>query len=403
MKLQQDKDLASMYVGIDISKKNIDVCQMYVDGKVMNKFRITSDLVGFKQLIKSIPKNEDPLFAMESTGPFSGNLENYLKSKGYKLCNGFELSRLREAFAYKIKNDDMDAWVLAQAARLNVLKHSSTESEYTYLRDVLERYYDLKDRKTSIVNQLHANLVVTFPEMDEMFYSIASNASIAILEHYQTAEQFLSASNTKIREIVLGNKGKMSISKIEKMKKLCKESVAWKTGRFAREIIKSQIREIQIIMKEIITHLNLLDEYVDLTFPKEIKLLRSVPGVGKITATYMLAVMGDPNRFDPDKDGNGAKRISSFVGFSVIEYSSGARKSKYGLNKRGNSKLRGLLYMAALSAIQQDHDIAKTYTRKRERSSGKKAIVSIGHLLLRRGYGVLKTGKMYNPAIPMAG
>ena len=59
--------------------------------------------------------------------------------------------------------------------------------------------------------------------------------------------------------------------------------------------------------------------------------------------------------------------------------------------------------MAALTAIQQDQDIAEIYARKKERSNGKKAVVSIGHLLLRRGYGVLKTGKVYNPAIPMAG
>ncbi len=405
MNYQKEKHLATLYVGIDISKEIFDICQMQEDGKVVKAFQITSDRSGFNQLIASIPKGENPLFVIEQTGPYSGNLE-YFRDKGgynYILCNAFEVSRLREVFSYRTKNDVIDAWVLAQAARMNVLKHSSRGFKYTYLRDILERNYDLKDRKTALLNQIQACVVESFPELPKIFKKFQCNACLAILSQYQSPEQILKAEDDEIQEVVRKNNGRISKSKIEKLKKLCAESVAWKNNKIYLQIIKSLVRELQIIKEEIEVTLILLDEYIDDTFPQEIELLKSVPGIGDITACHMLAIVGDHRRFDPENDGKGSKRVSSYAGYGVIEYSSGHRSKRYGLNKRGDSKLRGLLYMAAITAIRVDPDLAKKYGLKKDRSNGKKALVSISHLLLRRGYGVLKTGKMYNQAIPMAG
>ncbi len=405
MNSQKEKHLATLYVGIDISKEFFDICQMQEDGKVVKTFQITSDRRGFNELIYSIPKQENPLFVIEKTGPYSGNLEYFLNKEGYNyfVCNAFEVSRLREVFSYKTKNDVIDAWVLAQAARLDVIKHSSRGSEYTYLRDILERIYDLKDRKTALLNQIQACVVESFPELPKIFANFQCNACLAILSQYQTPEQVLMAETDEIKEVVRINNGKITLSKIEKLKRLCAESVAWKNNKTYLQIIKSMVREIQIIKEEIVSTLILLDEYIDDTFPQEIELLKSVPGIGNITACHMLAIMGDHKRFDPENDGQGCKRFSSFTGYGVVEYSSGQRSKRYGLNKRGDPKLRGLMYMAAITAIRVDPDLAKKYGLKKERSNGKKALVSISHLLLRRGYGVLKAGKMYNPAIPMAG
>lgn len=405
MNLIKEKYLATLYVGIDISKEIFDICQMQEDGKVVKTFRIPSNQRGFNQLIDSIPVHNDPLFVIEKTGPYSGNLEYFLNKKEYNyiICNAFEVSRLRDAFSYKTKNDVIDAWVLAQAARLNVLKHSSRGPKYTYLRDILERYYDLKDRKTTLINQLQACVVESFPELPKIIIKFDSNSCLAILLHYQSPGQVLKAGNDEIKEVILKNKGRISMSKIEKLKELCTESVAWKNNEIYLQIIKSLVREVQIIKEEIEIVSMLLGEYIDNTFPQEIDLLKSVPGIGNITACHMLAIMGNHKRFDPKNDGKGSKRISSFVGYGVIEYSSGPRTKRYGLTKRGDSKLRGLLYMAALTAIRVDPDLANKYGLKKGRSNAKKALVSMSHLLLRRCYGVLKSGKKYNPAIPMAG
>ncbi|MCY3410142.1 MAG: IS110 family transposase [Candidatus Heimdallarchaeota archaeon] len=405
MKLQKDKDLARMYVGIDISKEIFDICLMEESGKVIRRLQVKSNLKGFQTLLKSIPEGYAPLFAMETTGSLSGNLEKFLEKhdQTFVKANAFDVSRIREAFSFRQKNDVVDAWVLAQAARLNVLRHSNTTPEFTYLRDILERYFDLDVRNTAIKNQLHADLTETFPEVTRVFSTIEGKACLGILSKYQTPDQYLSASIKEIWQVIRQYNGNASPKKLEKLKDLARTSVAWKKSDYTKKIIESRVREMIIIKEEIALLKDMMNKYMETTFPREMKLLESIPGFGLITSSYLLSVIGDYRRFDMNRDGKGAKRVSSFVGFSVIEYSSGPRKRKFGINKRGNPKLRGILYFAAINAIRLDPALRVKYELKRDKSNGRKALVAIGHLLLRRAYGVLKTGQLYNPAIPQAG
>lgn len=405
MVLVENKILGKLYIGIDISKEIFDICQLNEDGKVLKTFQITSNLEGFNKLLKEIPDSYEPLFAFESTGPFSGNISYFLKSRGlnYINSNAFYVSRLRQAFSASVKNDSIDAFVLAQAARMNTIQHSSKDAKYIYLQDIHERFYDLQDRKTALTNQLHSNLVEVFPGISTIFKDITCNASLAILQNYPSPDLFIQADQKEILKVIRERKGRISIKKLDELHSLCKESVAWKRHPVYYEIIRSQVRELQKIKDEMVSMDNLLNEYLDEIFSKEMRLLKSVPGVGNRTASYTIAVIGDYKRFDEKGDGKGSKRLSSFVGFGLREYSSGSKRKKYGISKRGNSKLRGLLYMAARIAIGNDPAIKVYYEAKKNRKGGKYGFSSVSHLLLRRCYGVLRSGKMYNAAIPAAG
>lgn len=405
MKAEQDKDFQINYVGIDISQNVFEICVINGDGKVSKTFSISSDNQGFNSLLHNITPGTKPIFAMESTGSHSGNIFHYLTKKGYKCLdfNPYDVSRLREAFSKRMKNDAIDAFVLAQAARMNVLKHSSKEVEYIQLQDLLERYHDLVDRKTTMINQLRANLVETFPEITKIFKYIDSISMMTILLNYGSTSAFADANLIQVKSSINQLGGKVTMMKLEKLQELCNETVAWKQDRFYRLIIQSQIRELSAIKKEIDLTDEILDEFVERNFSEKIQLLRSIPGFGKVTALRTLAILGDHDRFDVESDGKGAKRVSSFLGFGVREYSSGPRSIKGKISKRGDPRLRGLLYMAALSAIRKDEAIASYFQKKKDRSGGKNATVAVSHLLIRRAYGVLKTGKKYNPKIPAAG
>jgi transposase len=95
--------------------------------------------------------------------------------------------------------------------------------------------------------------------------------------------------------------------------------------------------------------------------------------------------------------------VSSFVGFGIREYSSGQRMIKKGISKRGNSRLRGMLYMAAMNAVRLDDGFRASHNRyKEDGGSAKKSLTNIAHTLVRRSYGVLKSGRSYDPKIPVA-
>jgi transposase len=76
------------------------------------------------------------------------------------------------------------------------------------------------------------------------------------------------------------------------------------------------------------------------------KVLASVPGIGLLTSTAMVAAVGDPRAFDS------ARHYSSFFGLTPREYSSGDHRYLGRISKRGNRYIRMLLTHGARSVLR---------------------------------------------------
>lgn len=87
------------------------------------------------------------------------------------------------------------------------------------------------------------------------------------------------------------------------------------------------------------------------------KALSSVPGIGLLTSTAMVAAVADPRAFDC------ARRYASFLGLTPREHSSGERRHLGRISKRGNRYIRTLLTHGARSVLR-----AATLARRTGRS-----------------------------------
>ena len=76
-----------------------------------------------------------------------------------------------------------------------------------------------------------------------------------------------------------------------------------------------------------------------------VKRLMTIPGIGLLTATGIVAFVGDLSRF---KSG---RHLSSFLGLTPREYSSGGSRRLGRISKRGNSYLRMSLIHGARSSL----------------------------------------------------
>jgi len=85
--------------------------------------------------------------------------------------------------------------------------------------------------------------------------------------------------------------------------------------------------------------------------------LASVPGIGLLTSTAMVAAVGDPRSFDS------GRRYASFFGLTPREYSSGTSRYLGRISKRGNRYIRMLLTHGARSVLR-----AATVARRMGRS-----------------------------------
>ena len=77
-------------------------------------------------------------------------------------------------------------------------------------------------------------------------------------------------------------------------------------------------------------------------------LLITIPGVGWVTAMWMMAYLGDGNRFER------GKQVAKFAGLAPREWLSGSSvRGKTSISKAGGAELRKMLYMPATSVFNR--------------------------------------------------
>lgn len=139
-----------------------------------------------------------------------------------------------------------------------------------------------------------------------------------------------------------------------------------------------------------------IDDDPDLGRQKD--LLESIPGLGEKTIAHFLAFYGGPLRFD------NARQAAAFAGLDPRQHTSGSSvQGRPRLSKVGHPALRKALYMPALVTLYKT-TWGQAF-RARLAASGKPPKLIIGAMmrkLVHVAYGVLKSGKPFDPALHSA-
>lgn len=129
--------------------------------------------------------------------------------------------------------------------------------------------------------------------------------------------------------------------------------------------------------------------------------LRTIPGIGLLVATGVLAFIGDVHRFPS------GRHFASYLGLTPREHSSGSRRSRGGITKRGDCYLRTLLIHGARAALvhahgQSDPDRLRAWALRLEQTAGnKRASVALANKLARIVWAVLTHDRDFR-SVPVA-
>ena len=122
-------------------------------------------------------------------------------------------------------------------------------------------------------------------------------------------------------------------------------------------------------------------------------LLMSLPGIGWIVASHLVARLGDPRQI---KNG---RQIAGFLGIVSSEHSTGEKENRGEITRSGDSRLRNKLIQSAWTAIRKDPELRAFYRRIFQRHpkkvAARKAIVAVARKLTNRIYVVLKEQRPY--------
>jgi len=342
------------WVAIDIAK-GWNVALIDRGTGQAQQFRFTHCLEEYNRLIALLRSCPAPCrIALEPTA-------DYHRPLAYRLvCEGFDLvlvssvagARLREAvFNSWDKNDPKDAAVI-----LRLLKQGLTQRycdpllmQTHDLQELSKTYHHISGARTRLQHILITHyLTLYWPEIERFWRTQRNQWLIRFLLRFPTPqtvvalrlEQFVEASWKVIGRRV--NKR----AKLEELYQLACHSIALPIaeGSAAVGTFRLQLeRYLQLCQLR-----QDLEEQADglLSNRTDYQRLRTLPGIGPIIALVILAEAGDLRRFSHHR------QFLKFCGLDLAKSQSGSSRSCEKLSKRGNARLRCVLWLAAMSAVR---------------------------------------------------
>lgn len=122
---------------------------------------------------------------------------------------------------------------------------------------------------------------------------------------------------------------------------------------------------------------------------KAVKAISEIPGVGLLTATAVVAMIGDPKVF-----GSG-REFAAWVGLVPKQTGSGGKVSLHGISKRGDRYLRKLLIHGARSVMANAKDPGPQVEQMKKRRPLNVVIVALANKMARTIWAVLAHERQY--------
>lgn len=319
-------------IGVDISKKKVDAALLNSQFETLSEDVVNNSDPKLERFIKATMKRLriDPaslLICCETTGIYSSPLKRVCVKLGVKLWVEHALKIKRASIDMRGKTDRKDALRIAEYAL---------------------RYQDR---------------AVLYKE---------SSSIVKALEH-----------QVKIRETLIS-------------KKISIQNQLREAKSHDKELYKALNEGFTIVLKNIQTTIKKTEAKIealaneDETIKRNIKLLRSIPGIGLQNALHFII------RTDNFKNFVSAKQLACYSGVVPFANESGTIVKKARVSRMANQTLKRLLHMAAMAAVRAKGELKEYYTRKVAEGKNKMSVLNaVRNKLVHRMFAVMQRQTPY--------
>jgi len=336
------------YIGLDVHKKTISYCVKDAAGLVYREGKIGSTRRELDAWIQTLPQPR--MMAMEAT-IFTGWIYDYLLPHAEEVKVAHPLM-LRAIAASKKKNDRIDAGKIADCLRCDFLPECHMAS--TEIRDrrrtlryrnlVMRQMVQMKNRVSGLL--MESGVSYDKQRLHKMGY---------FTELFSTNEEI----SDSIRPLL----------------RLGREHIL-RGQRLDRALISSLERD------------PLLSE--------RLRRLRTIPGVGPITALTWALEIGDYTRFQS------VKEAISYCGLCSAEKSSADKVMRMPISKQRNKHIQHVLVEAAKLAPRYSHELALLREKEIQRGNKNRATLAVARKLVAYMLAVDRRKQDFVPAEELA-
>lgn len=393
-----------VFIGVDVHKEQHTAVVMNCWTEILGDFTFTSKISEYpkviKEITKVIPEGLTPIFGLEDVGGNGRSLAVFLKENGYivKEVNPTYSSSERKNYPTTLKNDTWDAKCIAEVLikKMDILPDAKANDLFWTLKQLVYRRDALVKSLATTKIQLHEQLVKNYTSYKKFFSQIDGKTALEFWNKYPSPYTLKNATCEELKRFLLeASNNACSLKKAESILKLVEgDGDTFREYQSSRdELVKSYVRSIKFYNKET---KNLEKEMKKIISKLDYK-LETMPGIGTVTASQLIAEIGDINRFkNPNK-------LAKYAGIAPTRFSS-AGKGKDVKSKQGNRTLNGVLYFLAMQQIQLTkgtkqprNAILYEYYQKKisEGKTKTQALICIMRRLVNIIYGMMKNKTEY--------
>jgi transposase len=413
--------LSTLFVGIDVSSRENVVCAIDYESQKLLRFSVSNNQPGalemaqkFHALLYGNREINKLIVALESTSFYGIHIANYLSSCELLMpfsprvfcLNPKMIANYKKSFIDLGKNDNIDAFVIADFARVGRIQSSPWRgSQFLALQRLTRHRLHIADSLTREKSYMLSNIFLKFSDLslldeDEQPFSNNYGATASsILTEFLSTEDIANMPVEALIDHICKN-GKNRFVDPSHTAALLQQAArnSYRLDKCLYEpltisiassfnLISAYEAEMKAINKAIEKSLRGLD-------PNAYKSLVSIPGIGPVYAAGILAEIGSIDAFKSQD------ALAKYAGLVWRENQSGNfRADDTCLSKAGNSYLRYYLIEAASHVKNQIPEYAAFYQKKYDEvktHQHKRALALTARKFIRLIFGLLANHQLYS-------
>lgn len=404
--------MARWFVGIDWGTTAHAVCVLDHAGQVVETRSVPHSAQGLAELCEGLRARADGDGAQVGVAievPHGVVVDTLLEQGfGVHAINPKQLDRFRDRFTVAgAKDDRLDARVLADSLRTDGPRFRRLEVEAPHvieLREWSRLAEELSRERVRLTHRVRAQLQRYYPQALELTDDLGAEWFLALWELVPTPATAATARTARVTRILTQYRVRR-IEAPEVLRRLRQPAVIVAPGTVeaATAHLGVLVARLRLINRELTKCHHRLDVLcaeltgtADAEDPRreqrDVTILRSLPGVGRIVLATLLAEASQPLR------ARDYHALRSLGGVAPVTKRSG--KSCVVLRRQAcDHRLREALYHWGRVAIQRDAATRARYAHLRSRGhSHARALRSVSDRLLAMACAMLRDGTTYDPA-----
>ncbi|MCC2390012.1 IS110 family RNA-guided transposase [Bacillus pacificus] len=393
-----------LYVGVDLHKEHHTAVIINCWQEKLGEIQFENKPSAFSEFLLEVEtyvsNGLSVVFGLEDVGGYGRALAKYLvdHEQVVKEVNPALSFLERKSQVMIQKNDSWDAECVARILvnKFNQLPDAKPNDLFWSIQQLVSRRNALVKAQSALKNQLHIQLNHHYPSYKKFFSELDGKTALAFWQQYPSPSCLEGANIKQLTAFLLDvSNNTCSVKKASDILKLVKED-----GQTMKEyqemrnfLVRSIVREIEFKKKEM--------KYIERELKQLVNLLdyqlETMPGIELVTASALIAEIGDVRRFP------NANKLARFAGIAPVYFGSGG-KGKTHKSKQGNRALHALFYNLAVQQVQvakgskmPRNPVFHAYYQKKLKEGKTKgqALVCIMRRLVNIVYGMMKYKTAY--------